>query len=358
MNTHRAKVYAIVAIASVVIAAHCILGLRDLHKFHMKMPSNIIAKEESAKDTAKDMEYTDILFMVMGENKYFEKWYKLTRYVDTRVTLFFASYDSPVFSQDCDDDVYCQTLFIPNTTWTEGRNLLAEEAVYVESKLGKKYKYWGFSDDDCHVICPKNNSEFKGLDCWNQLVNFVLTEMPPRAAVLAVGAPKRIRKKRKPRMYSYSTFDAIFNLMRRESVPILIPYVTMPKNASAWSSQAALFYIMRHCLKNAAVFSGITYTNPAHREYERGLREEEIKAIVHNNYDAYMQIDPLPSLSQHQDTIGPFLSSADLNQHMPELNISKCAPLVDRFAKWEKKALDPVRRNLFYSVRTLPDSAT
>jgi hypothetical protein len=265
-----------------------------------------------------------------------------------------------VHSQDCEDDLYCQTLFIPSTTWTEGRNLLAEDAVYAEAKLGKKYKYWAFSDDDVYVVC---NGDVKGLQCWNNLFNYVHTEMPPNAAVLALPLHNlpiqnelsdcSLVPSTNELFSSVSTFDACFNLIRREAVPILIPYVTMPKGSSEWHSQAALFAVTKHCLHSAAVFPGIRACNAAHREYIKGVNLKQIEAVLHDNYASFMQLDRMPSLkSFDQDRIGPFNTSEELKQHMRALNISKCEPLLRRFADWEQKALDLQRRkDHFYSVR-------
>jgi hypothetical protein len=66
-------------------------------------------------------------------------------------------------------------------------------------------------------------------------------------------------------------------------------------------------------------------------------------------------LNPMPNFEQCQDRIGPFNSTEELkNQHMWPLNISKCGPLLDRCANWEKKALlDAKRKNdSFYLVRT------
>ena len=336
------KTRVIIAMLSVVAAAYCVLGLSTLEHGS----SSIAIKPSIIIEDAYG--YTDILFMTMGESKSFKKWYKLTRNLDIRVTLFFASYDSPVHSQDCEDDVYCQTLFIPHTTWTEGRNLLAEEAVYAEATLGKKYKYWAFMDDDVQVRCTDD----KWLQCWNKLVNYIYTEMPPNAAVLAL--PLRGHSCCHPTEYhsscamqsAVSTFDAFFNVIRRENVPILLPYVTMPKGSSEWTSQAALFSVMRHCLKSAAVYPGIVGCNKVHLDYIKGINEEEIQSVLRDNYGSYMQLNSMSSFGgQGQDQIGPFNSTEELNQNMRALDIGKCEPLVDRFAEWEKKALDP-------SVRT------
>jgi hypothetical protein len=299
----------------------------------------------------------------MGGADTFETWHNLTRNLDIRVTLFFASYDSPVLSQDCEDDGYCQTLFIPHTTWTEGRNLLAEEALHAEAKLGKKYKHWAFSDSDVAVFC---NHHVRGLGCWNELVKYIQTEMPANAAVLALPIiHTHICKKMLGDVASsdpsniyfqfsaVSTFDAAFNVIRREHVPTLLPYPTLPEGASEWSSQGALLHVMKHCLKSRAVFPGIGMCNTGHEEYIRGLRLKEMTAVVHANYDSYMQLNSMEGDYVHgQDAIGPTSNSEELNERMTTLNISICEPLADRFADFEEKALNPTRRkNNFHSVR-------
>jgi hypothetical protein len=153
---------------------------------------------------------------------------------------------------------------------------------------------------------------------------------------------------------SVSTVDAFFNVFPRKTVPILLPYATMPKGSSEWTSQAVNFHVMRHCFISAAVYPGIHACNDGHRDYLKGLDEGQIQSVLHDYYDYYMQFNPLPNLEQNQDRIGPFSSTDELNQHMIPLNISKCEPLLLRFAKWEKNALDPTRRKEhFYLARTV-----
>jgi hypothetical protein len=114
-----------------------------------------------------------------------------------------------------------------------------------------------------------------------------------------------------------STVDAFFNVFRRETVPILLPYVTMPKGASEWVSQAVHFAAMRHCFIRAAVLPGINGCNGQHRDYITGLNVEQIQCVWHDNYDSYMQLNPMPNFEQCQDRIGPFNSTEELkNQHM------------------------------------------
>ena len=130
----------------------------------------------------------EIIFIVMGERKNFKVWFQRLNINNknhpARISFIYGSYDESVNATE--DNVICeqsnelfdcQTLFIPGTTWTQGRNRLAEEALRKEKKRGMKYDYWGFADDDVQLICDEcvnldhhECPESLSLKCWNRFL--------------------------------------------------------------------------------------------------------------------------------------------------------------------------------------------
>jgi len=111
-------------------------------------------------------EMLEIIVLVMGEAAAFETWYDNLKVVDkdtTNLVLVYASYDQKVantskFHREKVDSVQdgefvdFDTIYIKGTTWTQGRNLLAAEALRKEKLHGKTFDYWYFIDDDVSFL--------------------------------------------------------------------------------------------------------------------------------------------------------------------------------------------------------------
>ncbi len=86
-----------------------------------------------------------VALAIQGKKVDLQRWiglYEQMRSKDS-VTLHFVSYDSP---HKCPTGMVCH--FLPNSTWSMGRNELARRILQSEAASGLKYKYWAFHDAD------------------------------------------------------------------------------------------------------------------------------------------------------------------------------------------------------------------
>jgi hypothetical protein len=332
---------------------------------------------------------TDIIFMVMGEAQFFKKWYDLfANDVDraNSITFFYASFDKNLSDEGeasstlCnhhgdrrdgntidgeDDDTksdWCHSIFIPGTTWTEGRNLLAEEAIRMERKKGNQFTHWIFSDDDIFLSCGKakeNNhklswlkengsrKEMYGVDiddntsCWQHVFDFIGSGKAPQKAsniYLTLFSPQYAQG-----FSALSTVDAIFNAFTREYVPYLLPYPTVPQGQSQWLSQGGIFCIIRSCMPSSSVtipYVVIDIKNTFHSDYVRGFPVHVMNQMNIDNYaneEMNFKLCPdFPRTFYHQ---GADFIQADtmeeLNEGIPKPKLRECAPLKTRFESWE-----------------------
>lgn len=78
--------------------------------------------------------------------------------VDASFSFIYASFDIQISQEQnatyMEDATFpFRAKFIPGTTWTQGRNMLAKEAVRLEKKRGKKFSHWSFMDDNIDAKC-------------------------------------------------------------------------------------------------------------------------------------------------------------------------------------------------------------
>jgi hypothetical protein len=155
---------------------------------------------------------TTIIFAVMGEATYFQDWCArlekatilpndLVQRKGTRhraVTLLFGSFDVPITNTAVSryknqEDLQqlgfmgCRSIYIPKTTWTEGRNLLAKEIRIEEERLGKMYDFWVFVDDDVelHIHGTKKNDGWQG---FGSFIDYLVDDIPPNATTVSASS--------------------------------------------------------------------------------------------------------------------------------------------------------------------------
>jgi hypothetical protein len=156
------------------------------------------------------------------------------------------------------------TLFFPNSTWTQGRNMLFHYAKRLEQRTNCLFKYWIFLDEDVRLDAVQ----------LRRFEQFLLDYEP------AVGVPKIPWN---PRISSPSTgiagdwkvlpvyhFDGIFNAFHREAVEWLLPYNASFDDSSWWTSQLILIHkagmwYQSHILE----FTDLVASNPFSRKYPR-----------------------------------------------------------------------------------------
>jgi hypothetical protein len=239
----------------------------------------------------------------------------------------------------------CKTIYIPNTTWTEGRNLLAEEAVRQERENGYEYKYWIFADDDLTAHCDSTNCTVgndrhnQNICCWSRVLSFFEgDDIPDR--VTSISASAQLRNK----FLAVSNVDAMFQAFKREYIPYVMPYATLPKNASQWTSQAALFCVFQTCFRSSVMYiPNVKMNNTEHRTYARGMDMTLIKDVIAKNYhDSAAGFFPCADIGHNQinqnfQPTAMFRTAEELNQVIPpHSNLTKCKSLIERYNSWEK----------------------
>ncbi|MGD9015959.1 MAG: hypothetical protein PVH30_01155 [Desulfobacterales bacterium] len=118
------------------------------------------------------------------------------------------------------------SVFLPGSSWCEGRNRLLREALERRDASGMDYLYYIFLDDDCEVVedvslarrlnIPLTGNPFRTFEAF-------LIDWEP-----AIGYTRydwQHVEPDKPVNLGYN-FDALFNAYHRESISFLLPYYT------------------------------------------------------------------------------------------------------------------------------------
>lgn len=327
-----------------------------------------------------------ILVMVMGEASNYQKWTRLWRSFLTREEtnsatfaqeeeqgdifpnnkhsqspsfLVYASYDAPVNvslssctngdngildSKRCNRNT--NTIFIPGTTWTQGRNKLIIEALRLESMYGKKYDYWLFLDDDVVFRRKKqyigwNKSKTMGANkhvYWNKFMDVLKdrTLVPQKATTVSI-VGGGIYDVLTNRHNATSNTDAMIAAFKREYVPYLLPYAYLSEGESQWTSQAVLFCVMWSCFKQSTyLIPDISPRNPLHRPYTRGWNISSFQKATADNYESYMPLHHMCNEEQQFHQLSDVISASsveELDAMIPSMN-SSCDVLKRRFFDW------------------------
>mmetsp|Transcript_19671 Transcript_19671/g.22503 ORF Transcript_19671/g.22503 Transcript_19671/m.22503 type:complete len:765 (+) Transcript_19671:89-2383(+) len=323
-------------------------------------------KTKILKKTNGEIAIDDIIVLVMGEADLFQDWYdKLKDVQNPDLYLVYASYDSEVPVSIVDEKIAqnvanigtengsipFHTIHIPDKTWTEGRNLLAAEALRKEKVRGKKFSYWFFLDDDVEPTCHPATEKVYGESgsCWQKVFTFLTSEAVPEKAS-TVALPMYL----KDGFVATSNVNSFNAAFKRSRVPYLLPYVSLPKGASQWIAQAANMCVVGSCMANSVVFVPLIYsTNSKHRKHPTdGYTVQNIQAAIEDNFhDESINFIPCQdwdkmryysegefSDMKHQ-MLGPYPSCEELNGHISYTKQSYCTPLRKRFTVWEQKVL-------------------
>ena len=230
------------------------------------------------------------------------------------IKLIYASFDRPVSLADggwmCDGNANlegfsCKSSFVPNSTWTEGRNALTRLAWCDENQ--EDFLYWAFFDDDVDWLCPDVGD---GLPCWNKY--FSMLEVAASYDVPYVAGQPYVSQHG---MFRAATnFDAAANAIHHDYVTRILPYAYLPVNTSQWHSQAVQFHLLNTCFKEMSIaFPGIRIINPAHRPYVRGLNATQVDDLTQKNYQQYV----------------PFIGGTDIYQHNGQGTLPNWTDLAD-----------------------------
>ena len=287
----------------------------------------------------------NIILLVQGPRAAFDEWYQRVKNVSS-TTLIYASYDAPI-----EDDLGCvedKCLFLPNSTWTEGRDRLSLAALCQEQQREATFKYWVFADDDVILECPA----FPGIpanahECWNLFTALLKDNLTaPVVAIRGSYDLHNLAEKERHGFVLTDSYDAILNAFHRDHVPLLLPSVDLPLGSSWWESQAVHFLFMRSCYPDCAVSPlAFQYRNPGHREYPRGLNTTLQKYILHKEYDPYgvfpVDVNVDKTVAQFEHVSGPYSSveavNADVTFKLQRINGS-CSHFARRFHDWVASA--------------------
>eukprot|EP00884_Botryococcus_braunii_P011378 jgi/Botrbrau1/20240/Bobra.31_1s0033.1 len=215
---------------------------------------------------------------VQGKVDELQLWMMLYGAMSSRnnVGLYLLSYDKPY---KCPAHMHC--FYFPNSTWTTGRNALAQKIYQTEQGTGHSYKYWCFHDADtwdlscvaCSGIPDRLN---RSACCFDQYVTFLLGPQnfaqvsPGHTANGVVAAPTSPFE-----LVRLDCIDAMKNALHREAVPVLLPYIASLDQVSWWISQALEFHTSVGCLSGyTAVLGG--YGEPQiqeHSPYPQGRND-------------------------------------------------------------------------------------
>ena len=290
-------------------------------------------------DTEQDEHYgiwnrsrnaTGIALAVMGEAEKFSSWADLFQLLTEsfEVTLFYGSFDQQINSTKCTN---CTTLFIPGTTWTEGRNKLAEAILCEERTRDREFELWGFADDDVYDMVCKVSAQ----SCWYKLFHFLTNDVPSNAVVVA----PHFNDDLAGTWYVVTTFDAALNFFKRDYVPMLLPYVNMARKRSQWLSQYALFCVMHTCFRGGAIETSMRISNLEHRPYKRGLNKNLAAKVIGRNYSPYLEYEEAAclALTQRDELMGPFATLEELAPFIPPVDADRCSRMPSRFKAWENQ---------------------
>jgi len=317
-------------------------------------PDNVTSSAIASKSSF----HASKIFMVMGPKEKFHEFVEIVREASKNhpLSFIYASFDFEIedaVSAGCllegsdqqNNRLDCKTMFIPNTTWTEGRNLLAEEVVRKERKNGKEYKYWIFADDDLDMHCDcMEDTVDQNVCCWSKVLSFFDgDDIPDKVTSLSV-LPTDLPPTKNPKFWAVSTADAMIQAFKRDYIPYVMPYATLEKGISEWSSQAAIFCVFETCFESSIMWiPNVTVNNEEHRPYTRGSTLEAFKDTIAKNYhDSDAGFFPCANarpqaFGQLYQKTAEFDTAEELNEAIPPNNLEKCNPLVERYKRWERQ---------------------
>eukprot|EP00537_Pseudo-nitzschia_pungens_P013744 CAMPEP_0172385982 /NCGR_PEP_ID=MMETSP1061-20121228/3584_1 /TAXON_ID=37318 /ORGANISM="Pseudo-nitzschia pungens, Strain cf. pungens" /LENGTH=304 /DNA_ID=CAMNT_0013115199 /DNA_START=243 /DNA_END=1154 /DNA_ORIENTATION=- len=283
-----------------------------------------------------------IIVMVMGPKMTFPSWLSLLEQITGELQFVYASYDEEISPHEKRSSVSLnyETIFIPDTTWTEGRTLLGEKAIELEVHRKRQFDYWLYLDDDI-VLVDKHNNDASPTQTLQQFFDVLgADDIPSRVTTIS---PTSNHRKEVDALVGVSNVDAMVNAFKREYVPYLQPYAVLPVGGSQWVSQLAVFCIMRECMPlSVLALPNLVGTNKLHRDYPRGMDMDQLEEAVKNNYGGYFDqcrrnfSADVRLYEQQQPKTQSVDSFHELQAVIPEPELSKpsCRFLKDRYEKW------------------------
>ena len=232
----------------------------------------------------------EIALATQGSGVEMLAWIDLLATLDRseRIALFVLPFDGPLASAKCSGGsgpVHC--LHLPEgSTWTTGRNALAQAIFHAELAQGAPFRFWAFSDADqilmaCTVACVELGALAVSKCCMDRLLARLFE--PLDFAALGVHYTDTYPEP----AYAADLFhrldcpDAQFYAMHRDAAPVLLPYFSDLDHLSWWCSQAILYRIAGSCLRGGGVTVHLSGAQPGeHKDYPRGRFNPEEDAVI------------------------------------------------------------------------------
>ena len=205
------------------------------------------------------------------------------------------SFDVPIQDPACVSSQSIVTcIFSPNSTWTTGRNELAQSIFDNERKQKSRFKFWYFSDADVltTAVCRPRSAciasvglqshcyhpdETTASCCLKAQLEFL--ESPPAdnlAEVSFILNPRKVlAENEKGKIAHTACNDALSAAFHRLVVPLALPYDTKFDDFSWWASQMIHFVKARACYPDFVVKVGVVKrTQNTHANYPKGIPKE------------------------------------------------------------------------------------
>jgi hypothetical protein len=164
------------------------------------------------------------------------------------------------------------TIFVPNSSWTVGRNTLYAKARELQQNQGWRAEYIVITDDDVELKTDQDNRN------PYDIFHAALRNVQPAVAAVAFAWPKDIvvkmpsanRNHCGPVTPCAPDIDAAVNAFHATAAPMLLPYDTYFDDRDWWSSQAILIEMMVASMPEHVIqFNQIYTLNDIHRPYPR-----------------------------------------------------------------------------------------
>lgn len=261
------------------------------------------------------------LLLVQGRIQTLEIWVHLLT-IEMNLSIIYLCYDREIKTlRQKRLRVFSQV----NTTWTQGRNILAREAYQFERKRREEFHYWIFSDEDVKLRCSTGF-------CWAELFDLLNQVSNPVVALRFPGQGEHFCKKNEY-VFLTDSYDGMMNCFNRRHISTLMPYVSSGDKFSWWISQALHSRLMRVCFPLSALIPCSIYSeNPEHSKYPKG-RNFTLENLIF--VEAYADLENLMqginfAVDQFDFTEGPLTlqNLSDMSFH------DNCEGKVKRFANW------------------------
>lgn len=238
----------------------------------------------------------------MGKAEHLEHWvnllYALPDDVRDGVSFFYSAFKGDLNASTIAlaGPVLASALEQRGTSWTQGRNLLAQAMYAEEVRRGVRFDYWVFSDGDalitfdCYTCASTTAPDLSGPACCaayllrDVLLSYSFATVSTKLHQFEWEFGLSVDHGNYDGFFFRDCGDAMVQAFHRDAVPVTLPYLTQLDAMSWWASQAMLFFFTHGCLEGGNVFlarhlherDGLA----EHTDYPRGRDQEREFATV------------------------------------------------------------------------------